>query len=129
RYKDYCNIIFTGYRSDIPRLLALSDIFCLPSYREGMPRSIIEAMSMENAVIATNIRGSREEVDHGTNGFLVELNEPKSLVNSIFTLANNKPLLDEFQYNAREKAVQLYDEKKVVQKQMDIFRTVMERLR
>src|SRR5699024_8906669 len=126
-YRQQSNIIFTGYRSDIPSLLALSDIFCLPSYREGMPRSIIEAMSMENAIIATNIRGSREEVDHGENGFIVELNEPKSLAESIITLANDSTLLNEFQSHARNKAMQLYDEKKVVQKQLEKFKTVMER--
>src|SRR5699024_7404119 len=81
-YKTNPNILFTGYRSDIPELLAISDVFCLPSYREGMPRSIIEAMAMECAIVATNIRGSREEVDHGVNGYLVGLNDPSALANS-----------------------------------------------
>ena len=51
------------------------DVFCLPSWREGMPRSIIEAMMMERAVIATNIRGSREEVIDDETGFLLPTRE------------------------------------------------------
>src|SRR5699024_5064771 len=51
-YKNNKNIIFTGQVTNVNELLYMSDIFCLPSYREGMPRSIIEAMAMKNAVIA-----------------------------------------------------------------------------
>lgn len=49
-----------GLRDDIPQLLLAADLFVLPSYREGLPRSIIEAMAMGRAVVATNIRGCRE---------------------------------------------------------------------
>ncbi|WP_173915201.1 glycosyltransferase family 4 protein [Halobacillus sp. Marseille-Q1614] len=126
-YRDYSNIIFTGFRRDIPELLSISDIYCLPSYREGMPRSIIEAMAMECAIVATNIRGSREEVDNGENGFLVNLNDPDSLASSIKELANNPEKLSDFKTNAREKAAKLYNEKKVVRTQLDIFETAHSR--
>lgn len=122
-YKTNPNIIFTGYRSDIPELLAITDIYCLPSYREGMPRSIIEAMAMECSIIATNIRGSREEVDHGVNGYLVSLNNPFSIADSIKRLNDDTNLLKSFQKKARKKAVTLYDEKTVVSKQISIFKS------
>ena len=54
-------LIAPGYRADVAGLLGAMDLFCLPSYREGMPRSIIEAMMMELPVVATDIRGAREE--------------------------------------------------------------------
>ena len=57
-----------GYRPDIAALLAAADIFTLPSHREGMPRSVIEAMLTGLPVVATDIRGTREEVIHGTTG-------------------------------------------------------------
>ena len=120
-YRSNPNIIFTGFRSDISELLAISEVFCLPSYREGMPRSIIEAMAMECAIVATNIRGSREEVDDGVNGYLVGLSDPTALANSFERLANDERLLRSFQKEARKKAVTLYDEKKVVQRQLDVF--------
>lgn len=115
------NIILTGFRSDIPELLAITDVFCLPSYREGMPRSIIEAMAMGCAIVATNIRGSREEVDEGINGYLVGLSDPPALANSFKRLADDEKLLRSLQEEARKKAVTLYDEKKVVQRQLDVF--------
>src|SRR5699024_5471599 len=120
-YKENPNIIFTGFRSDIPELLSITDVFCLPSYREGMPRSIIEAMAMECAVVATNIRGSREEVDDGKNGYLVDLNDPDSIADKIYLLKENKLQLELYKENAREKAERLYNEKDVVMKQLEIF--------
>lgn len=124
KYKSSPNVIFTGFRSDIPELLSVSDVFCLPSYREGMPRSIIESMAMECAIIATNIRGSREEVDENINGFLVDLSDPDALADRMVALYQDQKKLRTFQKNAREKAVRLYDEKKVVKTQMDIFESI-----
>lgn len=118
------NVIYTGYRSDIADILAISDVFCLPSYREGMPRSIIEAMAMECAIVATNIRGSKEEVDHNKNGYLVPMKSIKSLANALEKLINNEGILNQFKLEARNKAVKLYDENKVVQTQLDIFEKV-----
>ena len=64
-------IRFLGYRQDMADLMRAADIFTLPSHREGMPRSIIEAMLTGLPVVATNIRGSREEVVDGETGLLV----------------------------------------------------------
>lgn len=121
KYQSNSNIIFTGIRSDVNHLLYISDIFCLPSYREGMPRSIIEAMSMENAVIATNIRGSREEVIDGKTGFLVPIKSPVEIKEKVEVLLNDKELLESMKKSGRERAVEKYDEKKVVSMQIDIF--------
>jgi glycosyltransferase involved in cell wall biosynthesis len=120
-YESHPNIVFTGKRDDIHNLLYISDIFCLPSYREGMPRSIIEAMAMENAIIATNIRGSREEVINGYNGFLVPLADPASIRDKLEVLLENKELRDSMRKHSRLRAEDLYNEKKVVKKQIDIF--------
>jgi len=57
--------IVYGRNNKFTELLAASDIFTLPSYREGLPRSIIEAMAMGKPIVATNIRGCREEVFEG----------------------------------------------------------------
>jgi len=62
--------VFTGRRQDMPELYSLMDIFVLPSHREGFPRSPMEASAMGVPSIATNIRGCRESVKDGINGFL-----------------------------------------------------------
>lgn len=120
-YKSNKNIIFTGQVTNVNEHLYLSDIFCLPSYREGMPRSIIEAMAMKNAVIATNIRGSREEVIHDNTGYLCNINSSKEIAKYIDELISNKEKLDNFKVNGLERAKQLYDENKVIEKQINIF--------
>lgn len=120
------NVVFTGYRTDVQVLLGITDIFCLPSYREGMPRSIIEAMSMECAVIATNIRGSREEVVEGETGFLIPLKSPEKIKNKIIELANDSVLLGKMKYKGRERACKLYNEKEVVKIQMKKFEEMTE---
>lgn len=121
KYKANSNIIFTGYREDINNILYITDIFCLPSYREGMPRSIIEAMAMECAVVATDIRGSREEVVDGKTGFLVPVNSINILVDKIKELIEDKKLLKEMKIAGRRRAEELYNEKEVVKKQLEIF--------
>ena len=60
-----------GYRHDVPALLAAADVFCLPSHFEGLPMSIIEAMLTGLPVVATAIRGPREQVVDGVTGYLV----------------------------------------------------------
>ena len=120
-FKSNKNIIFTGVRNDINNLLYISDIFCLPSYREGMPRSIIEAMAMNCAVIATNIRGSREEVIDGITGYLVDLNSPDQIADKLNTLLSNEDLLNTMKIEGRKEAEKVYDEDVVVKKQLEIF--------
>lgn len=119
------NIIFTGVRSDIPELLLASDIFVLPSYREGLPRSIVEAMAMKRPVIATNIRGCREQVIDYQTGFLVEKKEIDALFKRILELLRNKDLRISFGDKARKVAELDYNEEKVLDKQIELFDSLL----
>lgn len=76
-----------GYRADVDRLLAAADLFVLPSHREGMPRSILEAMATGLPVVATNIRGAREEVVPGATGLLVPVRDVAALQGALARLA------------------------------------------
>lgn len=76
-------VVFAGYRDDIPSLLRLADVFVLPSYREGMPVTVLEAMAARKPVIATDIRGCREEVIDGKTGRLVPPGSPDALAEAI----------------------------------------------
>lgn len=127
KYKNNENIKFIGKVSNIEEILSITDIFCLPSYREGMPRSIIEAMSMKCAIVATNIRGSREEVVDGETGFLVNLKSPSEIAEKIDILSSNNNLLESMKQKSRERALSLYDEETVVKKQIDIFKNLLEK--
>ncbi|MFB6298257.1 MAG: glycosyltransferase family 4 protein [Salinirussus sp.] len=72
-----------GYREDVPRLLAASDVFVLPSFREGTPRVITEAMASGLPVVATSIAGIPEQVDDGETGLLVPPGDPAALADCI----------------------------------------------
>lgn len=126
-YETNPNLIFLGQRNDIRDLLYLSDIFCLPSYREGMPRSIIEAMAMRNAIIATDIRGSREEVVDGETGYLVPIKSPSAIKDKIIDLMNDRDRLEAFKNASRDRSERLYNEDTVVQKQVALFDRLLNR--
>lgn len=123
-FKSNSNIIFTGQISNINEYLYLSDIYCLPSYREGMPRSIIEGMAMKNAIIATNIRGSREEIVHNSNGFLVNTSSEEEIAFYIDELVNDAFKLNSFKEVGFQRANNLYNEKDVVLKQINVMKNI-----
>lgn len=113
---------FLGYRQDVPALLRAADIFTLPSHREGMPRSIIEAMLSGLPVVATDIRGSREEVIDGESGYLVPLGDVQALARALQRLAADQALRKSFGQAGRERAAELFDERKIVARQLALLK-------
>jgi glycosyltransferase involved in cell wall biosynthesis len=82
---------FLGYRSDIPDLLAGCDVFVLPSLYEGLPLSILEAMSAGKPVIATQIGGTDEAVIPNETGLLIPPADPAALAAAIRKLLDDRP--------------------------------------
>lgn len=76
-------VILLGYRQDVPDLLAMCDVFVLPSLYEGLPLSILEAMAAGKPVIASAIGGTDEAVVHGETGLLVPPAQPQALAHAI----------------------------------------------
>lgn len=104
------NVTFTGIRKDIDRVLGLVDIFTLPSYREGLPRSVIEAMAMELPTIVTDIRGCREAVIHEKTGLIVPVKNVEKLTQALETLISNPTLRKEYGISGRIRVIEEYDE-------------------
>ena len=115
-------LILTGLRNDIAEVLDAIDIFTLPSHREGMPRTIIEAMLMGKPVVATNIRGSREEVVDGQTGLLTPVRDAGALARALMQLSADAALRQRLGAAGRARALQLYDETRVVARQIDALR-------
>jgi glycosyltransferase involved in cell wall biosynthesis len=90
--KGLSNVHFLRFRSDVPQLLQATDIFVLPSRREGLPRSIMEAMAAGKPVVATNVRGSRDLVEHEGTGLLVELGDVDGLAQALLQLIRDPKL-------------------------------------
>jgi len=106
-------VTFTGLRSDIPELLGLMDVFTLPSYREGLPRSILEAMAMELPVVATDIRGCREAVINGQTGLIVPPRNSEKLADAISQLLASPEMRQSFGKAGRQRIEAEYDERLV----------------
>ena len=111
-------IKFLGYRADIPEVFSAADIFTLPSHREGMPRSIIEAMMAGLPVVATDIRGSREEVLQDETGLLVPVGDAAALAAALTRLAGDPALRRRLGEAGRARALDLYDEARVIDRQL-----------
>lgn len=111
-----------GYRADVPALMRAADIYTLPSHREGMPRSIIEAMFTGLPVVATNIRGAREEVVPKITGELVPPRDFRSLAASLRRLVADPSLRARQGAAGRARALELYDEAKVVARQIALLK-------
>lgn len=109
---------FLGYRQDVDIIMRAVDIFVLPSHREGMPRSIIEAMMTGLPVVATDIRGCREEVVDGETGFLVPVRQPAALKAALLELASDKALRGSMGIAGQKRAIALYDERTVIDRQL-----------
>ncbi|MDZ8079935.1 MAG: glycosyltransferase family 4 protein [Nostoc sp. SerVER01] len=108
------NVILTGERQDIPELLGLLDIFTLPTFtHEGLPRSILEAMSMGLPVVATDIRGCREAVIHGKTGLIVPPKNSEKLAEALGVLLSNYQLRQSYGKASRERVEVDYDEELV----------------
>lgn len=110
------HVTFTGFRSDIPNLLSLIDLFVLPSYREGLPRSILEAMAMRLPVVTTDIRGCREAVIDQKTGLIVPPKNSETLAIAIETILSNKNLKVTFGQASRQRAEENFDEQLVFQR-------------
>ncbi len=107
-----------GRREDVPDLLRAADIFCLASHREGMPRSVIEAMLSGLPIVATDIRGCREEVENGVNGILVPVNDQVSLAQTLGELCSAPDRRACYGRASRERAQASFDEAQVVARQL-----------
>lgn len=110
-----------GERDDVPGLMAAADLFTLPSHREGMPRSIIEAMMTGLPVVATDIRGSREEVVPGETGLLVPVADAAALADALRALAEDPAARAAMGAAGRRRALELYDETKVIARQIALL--------
>jgi N,N'-diacetylbacillosaminyl-diphospho-undecaprenol alpha-1,3-N-acetylgalactosaminyltransferase len=118
---DFENIKYLGFRSDVKELISISDIMVLPSYREGTPRTLLEAASMSKPIVTTNAVGCKEVVDEGINGFLVPIKDSKELAKKVEILIEDENLREEFGKNSRKKAVNEFDIKIVVNKYIEIY--------
>lgn len=102
------NVMFIGFREDIPALLQAMDLFVLPSLSEGLSLSLLEAMAAGKPVVATTVGGNPEVISHGETGFLVPPGHPESLSSRIILLLQDQPLARKFGINGQQRVYEKF---------------------
>ncbi len=120
-FLDSGNVTWMGHRDDIKEQIEKCDIFVLPSYREGVPRTLLEASSLSKPIVTTDTVGCREVVDDGINGFLVPVKDSKDLAQKINRLAHDEDLREVMGKNSRMKAIEEFDINIIVKKYMEVY--------
>ena len=119
------SIKWLGYRTDVPELLAASNIVCLPSYREGLPKTLIEACAAQRAIVATDVTGCREVVAHGLNGFLVPVRNPEKLAEAISQLLGDQVQRAAFAKHGRARAENEFASPIVIERTLAVYKKVL----
>ncbi|MEW5755888.1 MAG: glycosyltransferase family 4 protein [Pseudomonadota bacterium] len=125
-------IEYLGKLDDVRPSIAESSVYVLPSYREGTPRSVLEAMAMGRPIITTDVPGCRETVINGQNGILVQARDSIDLASAMNYFIEHPEDIIRMGSRSRHIAVDKYDVHKVnavILENMDIFEPVTERLR
>lgn len=120
KFKIENNIHFLGYRNDIPELLKSCDIFVMPSYREGLSRSIMEAMSAGIPCVVSKIRGNVDLIEEGKGGFLREPDDIDGFAQAISIISVDKDLREKMgKYNIE--IVKYFDVENVIKEINKIY--------
>lgn len=119
---DAGSIEWSGAAKDVRPWLARSDVVVLPSYREGLPRSLLEAAAMARAIITTDTTGCRDVVTDGVNGLLVPVRDVDALTTAMLCFVEEPTLAKRFGEAGRERVLREFDERFVIEKTLAAYR-------
>lgn len=114
-------------RNDMPELYALMDVVALSSYREGFPRSLMEASAMSKPVVASDVSGCRQAVIEGHNGYLVPVKDSRALAEKISLLLGDAELAARFGAGGCVLAKEQFDVSRVVERLRACYQELLER--
>lgn len=114
-----------GHCDDMAATLAKAALVCLPSYREGLPKVLLEAMACGKACIATDVPGCRDVVRHEDNGLLVPVKDAIALAATIGRLLDHPEKLEAMGRRGRQRAVDEFDQERVIEATLAVYREVL----
>lgn len=117
------NVNFLGFRSNPMSILINSDVFVLTSFYEGLPISIIEAMSIGLPIVASNVGGNRELVIDGENGYLI--NDLKELKLALTNLVEQEKLRDSFGMKSKDRFESFFTEEKCIKNTKEVYKKII----
>jgi glycosyltransferase involved in cell wall biosynthesis len=104
-------VTYLGYRTEVPKFLSAADVYVLPSAFEGFPTSVLEAMAMNVAVIASDVGAVSSVIDSGNNGFVVTPGSAVEIAEALYRLRQNPKLLAQFKRDSRNLVTTKYSTK------------------
>jgi glycosyltransferase involved in cell wall biosynthesis len=111
-----------GRVENVAEVLALSNIVCLPSYREGLPKVLLEAAACGRAIVTTDVPGCREVVSNGVNGFVVPAKDPRALAEALRKLIEGEELRRKFGAEGRKLVEEEFSDERITEKTLNLYR-------
>jgi len=118
-------VLFLGKKDRVVEYLQCADLFVFPSVSEGMSNALLEAMACGMPVVVTDIAGNREVVRHLENGILVKPKEPQQLAYALQAVLNDEDLAQHLSTQARKTVEEGYSIEKVVERYIDVYKSLM----
>jgi glycosyltransferase involved in cell wall biosynthesis len=106
-------------------VFANANVVCLPSFREGLPKVLIEAACCGRAIVATDVPGCREVVRHHDNGMLVPVRDPTALADALEVLVGDRALRAQMGSRGRERVLAEFRAEHVIEATLRVYREVM----
>lgn len=120
-------IVVAGHQADIASFMKRFDVLCFPSVREGLPNVVIEAAASGVPVVAWDVTGTRDAIEHNLTGFLIPPFDEGEMACRIVRLLRDDELRQSFSSEARSFAEERFDSRRVVQNQIDFFNQLVGR--
>lgn len=119
------SVLFLGYREDILEILSITDIYVSPSKSEAISFSILEALSSEKVVVATEVGGVPEIFEKGDMGILIPYGEPKKFVEAIIYLHDNNQVYEKKKANSRKVIIENFSLDKMIKETLSLYKELL----
>ena len=120
---------YWGRREDMPKVWQMAHIACLPSYREGMPKSLLEAAASGLPIVTTDVPGCQEVIVDGQEGLLVQAKDTTSLAQALKSLIEQPELRSTMGAKARKRAEDIFSQERVIAATLQIYDEILEPMR
>lgn len=125
RWRQDALVEWLGYREDVAAVWRAAHIAVLPSYREGLPKSLLEAAACGRPIVTTDTSGCKEIVRHGVNGLLVPVRDARALVGALERLIRNPQLRQSMGRAGREMVESDFSDERVIAETLALYRSVL----
>ncbi|MDD5035157.1 MAG: glycosyltransferase family 4 protein [Methylococcaceae bacterium] len=116
---------YWGHRTDMAQVFSQAHIVCLPSYREGLPKALIEAAAAGRPIVTTDVPGCREVVRDGENGLLVPVKAVEALADALTKLIEDSSLRARMGAKGREMAVESFSQERICAETLALYRQLL----